>query len=109
MLSVCLVCVSVAGNNLILILFAAITSEHIKSLFRLGLSLHAQKKYQEALPHLGTRAQCSTLHAARFHLYISIAFPVQALRLEPDNKSVKEAIHFAERRLAAQRKAAADK
>mmetsp|Transcript_27623 Transcript_27623/g.60951 ORF Transcript_27623/g.60951 Transcript_27623/m.60951 type:complete len:586 (+) Transcript_27623:148-1905(+) len=50
--------------------------KNVKALFRHGLALHAMKQYQEAIPILA-----------------------QAHKLEPKNKSIKEALQFAEMRL----------
>lgn len=50
--------------------------QNIKALFRQGLALHAQQQYERALPYL-----------------------VQALKLEPSNKQIKQALQFCEVRL----------
>lgn len=50
--------------------------QNVKAFFRHGLALHAMKQYKEAIPILA-----------------------QAHKLEPKNKSVKEALQFAEMRL----------
>uniref|UniRef100_A0A7S3V2C4 Uncharacterized protein n=1 Tax=Aplanochytrium stocchinoi TaxID=215587 RepID=A0A7S3V2C4_9STRA len=49
---------------------------YVKGLFRLGLALHARKKYHEAIPILG-----------------------KALSLQPKNKQIKQALGFAELKL----------
>lgn len=51
----------------------ALKPDYCKGLFRLGLALHAQRKYFEAVPILG-----------------------KALKLEPKNEQVKNALGFAE-------------
>jgi tetratricopeptide (TPR) repeat protein len=53
-----------------------INPDNVKALFRHGLSLHAMKQYQEALPVLA-----------------------EAHKLEPKNTQIKEALQFAEVRL----------
>jgi tetratricopeptide (TPR) repeat protein len=54
----------------------SLNPDNVKAIFRCGLSLHAQAKYQEALPWLA-RAQ----------------------KIEPKNKQISQAITFAEMRL----------
>ena len=53
-----------------------VNDENVKAFFRHGLALHAMKQYQEAIPILA-----------------------MANKLEPKNKSIKEALQFAEMRL----------
>lgn len=55
--------------------------DNLKANFRLGLALHAQNKYQEALPLL-----------------------VKALKMEPNNKQIKQALQFCEVRLEQERR-----
>jgi tetratricopeptide (TPR) repeat protein len=54
-------------------------SEHAKAFFRKGLALHALGRFREACPALG-----------------------QALKLSPNNKQIKTALQFAERKAAMQ-------
>lgn len=54
-------------------------ANHVKGLFRKGLSLHALGRYQEACPALG-----------------------KAMQLDPKNKQINTALQFAERKLAMQ-------
>eukprot|EP00538_Stauroneis_constricta_P000619 CAMPEP_0119546700 /NCGR_PEP_ID=MMETSP1352-20130426/1004_1 /TAXON_ID=265584 /ORGANISM="Stauroneis constricta, Strain CCMP1120" /LENGTH=544 /DNA_ID=CAMNT_0007591425 /DNA_START=105 /DNA_END=1739 /DNA_ORIENTATION=+ len=55
---------------------AAINPTNVKAIFRQGLALHAMKEYQQALPILA-----------------------KALKLEPTNKQIQQAIQFAEVRM----------
>jgi tetratricopeptide (TPR) repeat protein len=56
-----------------------ISPDHIKATFRLGLALHALKRYREACPVLG-----------------------KALKLKPGDKEISAALLFAERRASSQ-------
>jgi len=58
-----------------------INPEYIKGFFRRGMALHAMKRYEEALPHL-----------------------VKCLKIEPNNKQVKQAIQFCEVFMAKQQR-----
>jgi hypothetical protein len=51
-------------------------SKNVKAIFRRGLALHAMKEYQQAIPLLA-----------------------EALKLEPNNKQIKQALQFAEVRM----------